>query len=329
MEQISLTQDQELASDVQVKSTAGPSLRALTPQQTLDGHNVRSHAEALFQSGQAPLEDQDDSLGPGVNEEEGEDIGRAQRLNAEKRLAFRKKREAESNKENVAEIPESQPNKPAEQRPIWDRAPLGTRISPITDLDTDSDEGFQRQLPSTATVQRRVKPATKRPAAESVRPQHRSPKKVRLQENVDARASNGRADVEPEEQQTELPPSQAYEEYKRANKSAKERTAVVTKAPQKRSAWTIAETDMLFYLITEHGTSWKLLKAEDSEQGHVLEARDQVALKDKARNMKMDYLKYVHKPCYIFSKLTRHSERVEFYLRTSSALPSAICRLRD
>ena len=312
-----------------MKSTAGPSLRTLTPQQTLDGHNVRSPAGAVFQSGQAPLEDQDDSLGPGVNEEEDEDIGRAQRSNAEKRFAFRKKREAESNKENVAEIPESQLNKTVEQRPIYDRAPLGTRVSPIEDSDVSSDEGFQRQQPPTATLQRRVKPATKRPAAESVTPQRRSPKKVRLQENVNARASVGRADVEREEQQTDLQPSQAHEEYERANKSAKERTAVVTKAPQKRSAWTIAETDMLLYLITEHGTSWKLLKTEDVEQGHVLEARDQVALKDKARNMKMDYLKYVHKSSHVFSKLTGHIERVESYLRTSSALPSAICRSRD
>lgn len=312
-----------------MKSTAGPSLRTLTPQQTLDGHNVRSPAGAVFQSGQAPLEDQDDSLGPGVNEEEDEDIDRAQRSNAEKRFAFRKKREAESNKENVAEIPESQLNKTVEQRPIYDRAPLGTRVSPIEDSDEGSDEGFQRQQPPTTALQRRVKPATKRPAAESVMPQRRSPKKVRLQENDHARASVGRADVEREEQQTDLPPSQAHEEYERANKSAKERTAVVTKAPQKRSAWTIAETDMLLYLITEHGTSWKLLKTEDVEQGHVLEARDQVALKDKARNMKMDYLKYVHKSSHVFGKLTGHSERVESYLRTSSALPSAICRSRD
>ena len=282
-----------------MKSTAGPSLRALTPQQTLDGHNVRSPAGAIFQSGQGPSEDQDDSLDPGVVEEEDEDIGRARRLNAEKMLAFRRKKEAESNKENIAEIPESQLNKTAEQRPIYDRAPLGTRVSPIEDSEISSDEGFQRQLPPTATVQRRVKPATKRPASEPVRLQRRSPKKVRLEENINARASDGSADVAPEEQQTDLPPSQAYEEYKRANKSAKERTAVVTKAPQKRSAWTIAETDMLFYLITEHGTSWKLLKAEDIKQGHVLEARDQVALKDKARNMKMDYLKYVYRSSHI------------------------------
>ena len=65
------------------------------------------------------------------------------------------------------------------------------------------------------------------------------------------------------------------------------------KPPQVRKGWTDEETQRLLELIIEFGTSWALLKSEDFAAGNILESRDQVALKDKARNMKMDYLKYV------------------------------------
>jgi hypothetical protein len=61
---------------------------------------------------------------------------------------------------------------------------------------------------------------------------------------------------------------------------------------QIRRAWTEKETDHLIALIEEHGTSWAYLKKIDAESGkNFLVGRDQVALKDKARNMKFDYLK--------------------------------------
>ncbi|KAL9114273.1 MAG: hypothetical protein Q9227_001695 [Pyrenula ochraceoflavens] len=65
--------------------------------------------------------------------------------------------------------------------------------------------------------------------------------------------------------------------------------------PQVRRAWTAEETERLIDLIAEHGLSWVRLKTFDEchEEGEVLGRRDQVALKDKARNMKMDFLEYV------------------------------------
>ena len=47
-------------------------------------------------------------------------------------------------------------------------------------------------------------------------------------------------------------------------------------------------------LITQYGTSWARLKKEDGRDGKTefLGDRDQVALKDKARNMKLDFLLY-------------------------------------
>lgn len=306
-EQISLPRNQETASDVQVASTAGPSTRALTPPRNLDEQAISSPAPANVSNGQAPSGDRNDTWRYEDNDDDDdddEDEDTAIARNAQTSDVFRTQREAESNKENVAEISESQHNQTAKKRSMYDRDPLAERISPVDWQDPDangqeseisSDEGFQHQAESSnAATRRRLKPATKRLASEPAR-QRRSPKKVRVRENVVADALDSRVDNPPDGQETEFPPSQAYEEYVRVNESAKQKMAVMTKPPQRRSAWTSAETDMLYYLITEHGTSWKLLKDHDLEQGYVLEARDQVALKDKARNMKMDYLKYVHK----------------------------------
>ena len=73
------------------------------------------------------------------------------------------------------------------------------------------------------------------------------------------------------------------------------RLAAVPKVQQRRQ-WDADETTRFIELIEAHGCSWSMLKRldEDHEDGPRLEGRDQVALKDKARNMKMDYLMYVN-----------------------------------
>lgn len=77
--------------------------------------------------------------------------------------------------------------------------------------------------------------------------------------------------------------------YKEANAGAKRLMAKQPKKIQSRKAWTERETETLIGLIEEYGTSWTLLKEIDTDG--VLKFRDQVALKDKARNMKLDFLK--------------------------------------
>lgn len=80
------------------------------------------------------------------------------------------------------------------------------------------------------------------------------------------------------------------ENYKMAKELARINTAArAKKKTQSRKAWTDLETETLINLISEYGTSWKLLK--DKDVGNVLVDRDQTALKDKARNIKFDYLK--------------------------------------
>jgi hypothetical protein len=58
-----------------------------------------------------------------------------------------------------------------------------------------------------------------------------------------------------------------------------------------RQAWSQRETSELIQLIEEFGTSWTLIKDMDNQRSQLLTERDQVALKDKARNIKFSTLK--------------------------------------
>ena len=86
-------------------------------------------------------------------------------------------------------------------------------------------------------------------------------------------------------------PESVMSRYKDANSTAKANRAKMSgvKPPQRRHAWTERETNLLIDLIGEHGTSWAVLKREDKMD--VLARRDQVALKDKARNIRFDFEK--------------------------------------
>lgn len=92
------------------------------------------------------------------------------------------------------------------------------------------------------------------------------------------------------------PPSrsqaQIAEQTKRINRLAKNQ--VRARAPTKvqtRRPWSEEETSTLIEYIMEHGTSYAFIKNLDESDQKVLEGRDQIALKDKARNIKTDYLK--------------------------------------
>jgi hypothetical protein len=58
-----------------------------------------------------------------------------------------------------------------------------------------------------------------------------------------------------------------------------------------RLPWSSRETSELIQLIEEFGTSWTLIKEMDNQRSQILTERDQVALKDKARNIKFATLK--------------------------------------
>jgi hypothetical protein len=58
-----------------------------------------------------------------------------------------------------------------------------------------------------------------------------------------------------------------------------------------RRAWTVEETGALIVYIEQYGASWARIKEIDNLNHRVLKDRDQVALKDKARNMKYEALR--------------------------------------
>ena len=62
------------------------------------------------------------------------------------------------------------------------------------------------------------------------------------------------------------------------------------KVTQTRTPWSSEETEALIEYIKDEGCSWSAIMKADEDRG-ILQGRDQVKLKDKARNIKMDFLK--------------------------------------
>lgn len=161
--------------------------------------------------------------------------------------------------------------------------------------DPSEDESFQHNnRPVDVRTRRNVAPTARRrapaPATQSPSRRQRSPQGEDYDED-------GHEDDElPNRSYRADPPSRSQakvaEEQRRVNQTAKKK--VRTKAPlkvQTRRPWTEDETLTLIEYIMEHGTSWALIKKLDEDDNDILEGRDQIALKDKARNIKTDYLK--------------------------------------
>ena len=90
-------------------------------------------------------------------------------------------------------------------------------------------------------------------------------------------------------------PSTWSTQHSLINAQAKTRALLSTQArrQQTRTPWTAEEVDTFIDLIGELGCSWSAILKRDNDEARVLQNRSQVNLKDKAMNMKMDYLKYV------------------------------------
>ncbi len=171
-----------------------------------------------------------------------------------------------------------------------------------------TDEGFQVDTrPNNANTRPSFKTLDKHSIAEPVtavaRPRKRvrssneaqSPRKRPAPSELSVQQRNEEDDgiQEAINQQNHHNVPQGFQ-IEQVNRKSKFRVAERPKKVQTRKAWTDQETKTLSDLIESHGTSWALLKEIDQEKGKILEHRDQVALKDKARNMKLDYLKYVY-----------------------------------
>ena len=155
--------------------------------------------------------------------------------------------------------------------------------------DPTQDQGFQVSR-NTARVQSAgVGNSRNRRVTAAAHVQRPSPPK-RLRRHDTQREDQGRAASSTTPLRERQPTAQP-DVYATINATAKARNAAVPRPTQVRTPWSMLETDKLLDLIQDFGPKWARLKNEDTDD--VLLNRDQVALKDKARNMKLDFLKYM------------------------------------
>ncbi|GAD92322.1 Myb-like DNA-binding protein, putative [Paecilomyces variotii No. 5] len=88
-------------------------------------------------------------------------------------------------------------------------------------------------------------------------------------------------------------PHQTSEPKPRSEPKPVETRPAYPDSSRTRRRWSNEENDRLIYLIENYGVSWAALKRKDDlmEDGPKLEDRDQVQLKDRARNIKIEYIR--------------------------------------
>ena len=219
-----------------------------------------------------------------------------------------KQRQAESNKENIADPAlQAEPqisglqkrriidHQPGAQREVFNETQELGIDHPVHNIEDDSSDFEQVEVPRRRFQRRRLTPAPVHLSSQTLGPQGSVPHRTRDQNQSDSSRSRLATDSTSGEPSASQPMSQ----YRIANTMSKERKVLKqrTKPPQTRTAWSEEETNQLLLLIEEHGTSWTRLMAKDNKAGGFLQARDQVALKDKARNIKVDYLRCVRARC--------------------------------
>ena len=188
--------------------------------------------------------------------------------------------------EQVQSVSENQDQHPLRRQ---DNARRDKPAAEVREPSTEDEEGFQQDPRQITGQTRRDKTSSgKRPAfVPSVR--RHLPQEDRVASTYGSASDEIRSAATRHNQGQTPAPSQ-LENYKTANMVAKFKSSR-PKEPQTRRPWTNEETEALIELIGEYGTSWAFLKQRDEREK--LKRRDQVALKDKARNMKFDFLKSV------------------------------------
>lgn len=232
----------------------------------------------------------------------------------------------EGNKENLAIQPNSQPlldsqhpsqkESPAKKRRFIDRqenaerlgwddtqeaTPSGTSRRTVVEAtqdgppeeedDVSEDADFQQDKRPIAQTTRRVLTSNVHQPRATQRPAKRARIINRSRETTQTQPDELEDAIE-RHNRVNAPPLSQIETYQAVKKNAKMVVARNPKAPRARISWSTEETERLLDLIQDAGTSWSLLlKLDEAQPDPKLQERDQVALKDKANNMKMDYLK--------------------------------------
>lgn len=174
------------------------------------------------------------------------------------------------------------------------------------DPDPSQDTGFEKvPTPKVIKMKRRRTGATSHALRQPLAPKIPLRPAFQLHEDED----------EDGEAAAPAPPSTAMQrQLLEVNAIAKQVTKNFNerKPPQKRTFWTTEEDEQLLTLIAELGISWALIKKTDESNENIMDKRDQVALKDRARNIKFSYVKYVI--CQAYATLL-------IFYRSSTGLP--------
>ncbi|MCJ1393472.1 hypothetical protein MMC18_006347 [Xylographa bjoerkii] len=293
----------------QIPATAGPSNPGSTPVSNSFEKRLPASAPAKFTKEVVLRNGASDDFQPQMddNEPQVDPLPRNQRIDSIMRTFYRSV--DEEDKENRPQ-PYATSIAPGKHRSFIDRQPNAekinfesqaeashTRAGNLTSKrslqngsdeedqvsDPSEDEGFQQDnrpdLPKSSLAKRHVSgTAPKSPA-----------KRVRLEQDRE-RAASVDPDIEAAVHQANAPPPMSNSQiYRVAQTQSRKVTAIHNpKTVQKRKAWTDEETEVFIDLVGEYGISWSLLKKMDEHS--VLIHRDQTALRDKARNMKVDFL---------------------------------------
>lgn len=171
--------------------------------------------------------------------------------------------------------------------------------------EESEDEGFQEDARAPDPRKRLHVPARREPSAEIEPPaassrrqpssepharqrdENRAARRREEQEEARLQASARDGEEEDDDESVAAPPSTAAI----ASKIARERTAMAKAArpvaARGRSYWSGSDEDELVRMIEEHGCAWSVIE----RRANFEEDRNQVQLKDKARNLKVNYIK--------------------------------------
>lgn len=172
----------------------------------------------------------------------------------------------------------------------------GKRPAPVEvdeDEDVSQDEGFQTDPRDIGNRTQRRPPMSVAPQSDARPNQPSPPKRARIasQRTRTSKARTPRGHSPESDSQEDNDPVSTNHTRVKAMAQRNVALARIGAEPRKRKPWTGKEEAQLQSLIADYGTSWAELKKMDEADGNLLADRDQVALKDKARNMKMAFLK--------------------------------------
>ncbi len=242
---------------------------------------------------------------------------------AEARKRQRPAESEESEEDDEFETDARSPKKPriaaeSSRRHLpWHSTPEASAIEDDTAAQGHRDRASQSRRQRTRSPEQRPRISSKLPSASQPAPARTSTQHSRPKDK-------DRAPLRPVADHTRPPPSTAparsrpreattthspprrgtsplIPDLKAVNAEAKRNTQISREllrggsAIQVRKPYTEAEVHRLMELVELLGPKWSAILQEDMAHvdGPLLQSRDQVGLKDKARNIKLDFLKYV------------------------------------